>query len=93
MLKALLLGLPVGVAFGYALQRGRFCVNTAFREVFLIRDWTLFRAYILALLVQMVGLNLLADLGLLTRNMAPFFWQATILGGFLFGLGMVLSGG
>jgi len=29
MVKAALLGVPVGLAFGYALQRGRFCMNTA----------------------------------------------------------------
>ena len=63
MLKALILGLPVGLAFGYALQRGRFCLNTAFRDVFLIRDSTLVRAWALALLIQMAGVHALAGLG------------------------------
>ena len=93
MLKALLLGLPVGVGFGYALQRGRFCMNTAFRDVFLIRDGTLLRAWALALLIQMAGVHALAGLGWFQMGMAPFWWQASLLGGFVFGWGMALSGG
>lgn len=93
MLKTAVLGIPVGLAFGYALQRGRFCMNTAFRDVLVAKDFTLLRAYVVAVLVQLVGLNFLADLGVITRNMAPFFWQATILGGFVFGFGMATAGG
>lgn len=89
----ILLGLPVGLAFGYALQRGRFCMNTAFRDVLVAKDFTLLRAYVVAVLVQLVGLNLLADLGVITRNMAPFFWQAALVGGLLFGFGMATAGG
>ena len=93
MLKALLLGLPIGLAFGYALQRGRFCLNTAFRDVFLIRDTILLRAWALALVVQMAGVHAMAGLGWFRMGMAPFWWQASLLGGFVFGWGMVLSGG
>lgn len=86
-------GLVVGVAFGYGLQRGRFCVNTAIRDILLIKDSTLFRAWTTAILVQMVGVHLLASFGILRLNMAPYFWVATITGGFVFGVGMVLAGG
>lgn len=93
MLKALFLGFPVGVAFGYALQRGRFCMNTAFRDVLLIRDTTLVRTWVLALLIQMVGVQAMAGLGWFQMGMAPFWWQAALLGGLVFGWGMALSGG
>lgn len=93
MVMAALLGVPVGLAFGYALQRGRFCMNTAFRDVFLIRDQTLLRAYVLAVLIQMIGVHLMAQLGWFTLAMAPFWWQAALAGGFVFGWGMALSGG
>ncbi|MBI3078399.1 MAG: YeeE/YedE family protein [Deltaproteobacteria bacterium] len=86
-------GLAVGMAFGYALQRGRFCLNTGFRDVLLTRDATVLRAYVLAVLIQMVGVHLLAELGVITLRMAPFFWLAAIAGGFVFGVGMVLAGG
>lgn len=93
MLKAALLGVPVGLAFGYALQRGRFCMNTAFRDIFLIRDQTLLRAYVLAVLVQMLGVHLMSQQGWFPLAMAPFWWQAALVGGFVFGWGMALSGG
>jgi uncharacterized protein len=93
VLKTALYGLPVGLAFGYALQRGRFCMNTAFRDIFLIRDLTLLRAYLLAVLIQLVGVQLLVQQGWLDPAVAPFWWQAALVGGFVFGWGMALSGG
>lgn len=88
-----ILGLAVGLAFGYALQRGRFCVNTAFRDILLIRDSTLLRAWISGVLVQMIGIHLLSSLGMLELNLPPYFWAAATTGGFVFGAGMVLAGG
>src|SRR5574337_208754 len=94
MLRMMGLGLIVGVAFGYALQRGRFCMNSTFRDILLVRDLTLLRAYLLALLVQMVGVRSMAAAGLFgLGGIAPFFWMATLFGGFVFGLGMAFSGG
>jgi uncharacterized protein len=97
-------GLLIGAAFGFVLQRGRFCVNSAFREV-LFQDYTMLRAYLLAVAVTMIGANLIEDLGLLhhinadgamvagalyRQGFAPF---ANIIGGFVFGMGIVLAGG
>lgn len=93
MLRMVLLGLVVGVAFGYALQRGRFCMNSTFRDILMARDLTLLRAYLLALLIQMVGVRAMSALGWFELGITPFFWQATLLGGFTFGLGMAFSGG
>jgi len=93
MLDMVVLGLIVGVAFGYALQRGRFCMNSAFRDILVARDLTLLRAYLLALLVQMIGVRAMSAVGWFELGITPFFWQATLLGGFVFGLGMAFSGG
>jgi len=93
MLEMVVLGLIVGVAFGYALQRGRFCMNSAFRDILVARDLTLLRAYLLALLVQMIGVRAMSAMGWFELSITPFFWQATLLGGFVFGLGMAFSGG
>jgi uncharacterized protein len=86
-------GLGVGIIFGYTLQHGRFCMNTAFREVLLSRDFTVFRIYILALLILIIGANGLAVAGILKLRSIPFTWLANVLGGYLFGMGMVLAGG
>jgi uncharacterized protein len=85
-------GLAVGFMFGFVLQHGRFCMNTAFREV-LFGDFTVFRAYLVALLVVIIGANALDQLGIIHFRNIPFTWLANVLGGYLFGIGMVLAGG
>ncbi len=96
----------LGLALGYVLQRGRFCLNSAYRDIIFIQDLTLFRAYLLAVVVAIIGSNLIEDTGLLqainpdtgvletTALMRQAFVPyANIIGGFLFGLGIVLAGG
>ncbi len=90
----LLLGLIVGIALGYALQRGRFCVNTAFRDVVFVKDSTLLRAWAFAGLVQLIGVTALRSIGYFEAiDIPPFFLGASIVGGFVFGTGMVIAGG
>jgi hypothetical protein len=89
----ILSGIAVGFAMGWVLQRGRFCMNSAFRDIIFIKDHTFSRAWILALLVAMVGANILSDLGLISIARQPFWWIADIVGGYVFGLGIVLAGG
>lgn len=93
MWRIILLGLRVGLAFGYIAQRGRFCINSALRDLYLTRDATLFHALVLAILVQMVGVQLLVQAGVVQIWHVEFFWLAAIVGGLVFGLGMVLAGG
>jgi uncharacterized membrane protein YedE/YeeE len=51
------------------------------------------RAYLLAVLVQLIAVNSLAELGLIRASVLPFFGILTALGGFIFGLGMTLAVG
>jgi uncharacterized protein len=88
-------GLLIGAAFGFVLQRGRFCINSAFREV-LFQDYTMLRAYLLAVLVTMVGANLFEDMGWLAHGelyRQAFVPWANVIGGYIFGMGIVLAGG
>lgn len=86
-------GLALGIVFGFALQRGRFCMNSAFRDILLMKDFTTFKAVAAALLVEMIGFELLALAGVITLAPKPLLWGANILGGFVFGIGMVVAGG
>ena len=86
-------GLLIGLAIGFVLQRGRFCMNTAFRDTIFIQDLTLFRGYLIALVIMIIGANLLKDMGVMRLYPQPFYPVANIFGGFIFGLGMVLAGG
>jgi uncharacterized membrane protein YedE/YeeE len=87
------LGLAFGVPLGYAFARGGFCMNTAFRSIVFERDRSLVRAWVLALLINMVGVAALDDLHVISVTRAPFAWPALVAGGLVFGIGMVLSGG
>lgn len=92
-MTVVLMGALVGLAFGYALQRGRFCVNTAFRDVLVLRNSRLLRAWALAIVVQLIGVQLVLALGWFEPDIPPFWWPANVAGGLLFGMGMVLAGG
>ena len=32
-------GIPVGLAFGFVLSRGRFCMNSAFRDIIVLKEY------------------------------------------------------
>ena len=86
-------GIPVGIALGIALQRGRFCMNSAFRDIIVLKDYDLLKAVAVAILVSMIGFAILDRTGVISVNPVPFFWGALMLGGFIFGIGMVVAGG
>ncbi len=89
----ILTGLVVGFAFGFALQRGRFCMNSAFRDIILLKEYTILKAVGLAIIVSMIGFSILSMAGVITLAPKPFFWAANMIGGFIFGIGMVVAGG
>lgn len=71
-------------------------MNSAFRDVIFVNDFTLFRAWLLALLIAIIGSNLIEDLGFLGADglrRQAFAPIAAIIGGYIFGLGIVIAGG
>lgn len=85
--------LGVGLVFGYIIQRGGFCLTRALSNVVLTGDGNILRAYILALLVAVVSVQLIESLGLVEIPLRPLRWLSNVVGGLLFGAGMILSGG
>jgi uncharacterized membrane protein YedE/YeeE len=85
--------LLTGLAFGYVIQRGGFCLTRAISNVVFMGDAGIMRAYVLALLVAVIGVQLLLTLGLVEVPVRPFRWLANVVGGLLFGVGMILAGG
>lgn len=90
-----------GLAFGFVLQRSRFCFASAFRDVFLLRHGRNLKGVLVGLAVATLGFGVLMSrqvpfpaLGLLPQeaNVLPLGWHV-VLGGLLFGAGMVVSGG
>src|SRR6266853_651988 len=85
--------LATGLGFGYVIQRGGFCLTRAISNAAIMRDATILRAYVLALLVAMVGVQLLQFTGAVEIPIRPLRWLSNVLGGGLFGVGMILAGG
>jgi uncharacterized protein len=88
-----LTALPVGFLFGFCLQRGDLCSAAAFSEVLLLRDSRKIVAIWLLIAVSMLGFALLQSLGLVQLNPKPLLWARQLVGGLIFGSGMVLAGG
>ena len=91
----------MGMAFGFVLQRSRFCFNSAFRDLFLMRDGRVMKGVIAGMAVAAVGFTLIMSnrlpnsrLDVVAReaHVSPF-GLALVVGGLAFGLGMVLAGG
>ncbi|MFC4556547.1 YeeE/YedE family protein [Georgenia faecalis] len=88
-----LTGLVVGAALGFALQRGRFCVTGAFRDVWIGRQTRWMTAFLIVIAVQSVGLFALQSLGVIELATGELALAATVVGGFIFGFAIVLAGG
>ncbi|WGW11626.1 YeeE/YedE family protein [Saxibacter everestensis] len=89
----LISGLIVGTVLGFVLQRGRFCVTGAFRDLWTTRNSRWFTAFLVIVAVHSVGLFALQALGVITLEAEAFPWLATIVGGFIFGFAIILAGG
>ncbi len=90
---ALVAGLIIGAIFGFILQRGRFCMNSAFRDIILLKEFKLAKAVTISLAVLMVGFAIFAFGGVITLNPNSFQPLGAIVGGLIFGIGMVLAAG
>jgi hypothetical protein len=68
-------------------------MNSAFRDIIVLKEYSVLKAVGLAILVELVGFAILAKTGLITISPGTFAWGANMLGGFVFGIGMVVAGG
>jgi len=91
-------GLLIGFTFGWIVYRTNFCTMGSISDFMSFGDYRRFRAWILAAATALIGAQLLNAGGIvdLSRSMYPvarFEWFGNIVGGFLFGWGMVFAGG
>ncbi len=89
----LLTGAALGAILGYVLQRGRFCVTGFLRDLWLTKSMRGFTALMLVIAVHAVGYWTLVGAGVVEVREAGFAPVATIVGGLIFGFGMVMAGG
>jgi len=86
-------GLLIGFVGGYALQRGGFCMHTGFRSIAFEKDHSILRSWVMVLAINIPILLLLEQLGVIFPARPPLTPVAGLIGGFVFGTGMVLAGG
>jgi uncharacterized membrane protein YedE/YeeE len=88
----------LAVAFGAIAQRTHFCTMGALADIVHMGDWSRMRMWVLAIGVAMLGFNTMVAAGWVDAGdslyAAPrLAWLSAMVGGLLFGFGMVLASG
>lgn len=96
--QVLLGALGLSFLFGLIGQRTHFCTMGAVSDIVSMGDWSRMRMWALAAGVAMMGFQVLAYLGWVDPGRTlyasdRFIWFSALIGGSLFGLGMVLGSG
>jgi hypothetical protein len=87
-----LLGLTTGILFGFLLQKGRVLRFDKQVGAMLLQDMTIFKFMLSAILVGMVGVQLLAGAGIIAFSHKAMNLGAVVVGGALFGCGWAIMG-
>ncbi len=84
-----------GFAFGFIIQRTRFCFVRGFRDPFMTGEGEVPRAIAISLIISIMGFAALKWTGLRGENIyvPQAFWFGALVGGIIFGIGMVIAGG
>lgn len=90
-IPVLAIAMLFGVGFGFVIARAQVCFTSAFRDLFITGRGYMAKAVIFGMMVSTIGVFSYIILGLPPKIM----WAApnAIIGGFLFGLGIVIAGG
>lgn len=91
-------GLLIGAVFGFIIQRTNFCTMGSLSDILSFGDWRRFRSWLLAAAVAILGVFWIERAGIadMTNSMyvsSSLAWGGHVLGGLIFGIGMVFSGG
>ncbi|MFZ0452016.1 MAG: YeeE/YedE thiosulfate transporter family protein [Desulfatiglandaceae bacterium] len=84
-----------GITFGIIIQRTRFCFVRGFRDPFMTGEGEVARAISISLLISILGFAALKWAGLRGEfvYVPQAFWFGGLVGGIIFGIGMVVAGG
>ncbi|MBN1454907.1 MAG: YeeE/YedE family protein [Methanomicrobia archaeon] len=88
----LVLGLFIGVIFGFLLQKGGVTDYNVIIGQLLLTDFTVVKIMLAASITGMLGVHLLRSLGLAQLHPKPGSFGASVIGGLLFGIGFGILG-
>ncbi len=86
------LGLITGILFGFLLQKGRVLRFDKQVGAMRLKDMTIFKFMLTAILVGMVGIYLLSHFEIIKLSHKPMNVGAIVIGGSLFGAGWAIMG-
>ena len=87
-----LLGLITGIFFGFLLQKGRVLRFDKQVGAMLLKDMTILKFMLSAIIVGMVGIYIMKEIGVIELKHKPMNAGATVVGGALFGIGWAIMG-
>jgi uncharacterized protein len=87
----LALGLLFGIVFGFLLQKGGVGKYEVLIGMLLLRDFTVLKVMLTAVVVGMIGIYALHAAGMVKLHIKPTRYGANVLGGLLFGVGFGLA--
>lgn len=90
-LRNLALGLVFGMIFGFLLQKGGVAKYEILIGVLLLKDFTVVKVMLSAVIVGMLGISIMYRLGLVELHIKPTRLLSNALGGVVFGIGFALS--
>jgi uncharacterized membrane protein YedE/YeeE len=92
-------GLTIGFLFGAVVFATNFCAMGSLSDIHNFGDWRRFRAWVLAGTTALIGAQLLQASGIVALDKSMYLassslnWVGHIVGGLIFGFGMVFTGG
>ncbi|NLH15252.1 MAG: YeeE/YedE family protein [Phycisphaerae bacterium] len=86
------LGMITGILFGFLLQKGRVLRFDKQVGAMLLKDMTIFKFMLSAILVGMIGILILSNAKVITLSHKPMNLGAVLIGGGLFGIGWAIMG-
>lgn len=85
-------GLVVGIVFGFLLQKGGVTKYDIIIGQLLLKDFTVVKIMLSAVLVGMIGVHALGSIGLAKLHPKPGSIGTSVLGGLIFGIGFGILG-
>jgi uncharacterized protein len=96
--QVLWLTFGLSIIFGIAAQRSHFCTMGAVSDIVNMGEWTRMHMWAVAIAVAMLGFAGLSYAGIINPDKTLYatskvLWLSTLVGGLMFGFGMVLASG
>jgi uncharacterized protein len=88
----LVLAACFGFFFGFLLNKGRVTDYNVIVNFFRVKDWTVMKVMLTAIVVGGIGVAILHSMGLANYHIKPLNLGGVLIGGALFGIGMAVYG-